>query len=100
MYKSLDDYSRYGGRGITVCDRWLVPGGQGFLNFIADMGPRPVGKTLDRENPNGHYNPSNCRWADNDTQHANQRRYLWPGGVGEPAVVHMDSMLEDALACG
>jgi hypothetical protein len=74
-------YETYGGRGIRVCKRWLPDGaGQGFKNFIADMGPRPLGKTLDRINPQGHYEPTNCRWADAETQTQNRRCMLYPDG--------------------
>jgi len=64
-------FKDYGGRGITVCDRWLGPGG--FVNFILDMGRRPEGKTLDRRNPEGNYEPNNCRWASARTQVNNRR---------------------------
>lgn len=67
-------YPYYGGRGITICERWR--GETGFKNFLADMGPRPRGKSIDRfPNNDGNYEPGNCRWA-TAKQQINNRRPL------------------------
>jgi hypothetical protein len=65
---SSADWVRYGGRGITVCSRWLR-----FEDFLADMGQCPDGLTLDRINNNGNYEPGNCRWTTWEQQMRNRR---------------------------
>jgi len=61
-------YKDYGGRGVTVCDRWLL-----FDNFLKDMGARPEGTTLDRKDHTGGYTPENCRWSTHKEQQRNRR---------------------------
>lgn len=68
-YPSHKQYKDYGGRGIKVCRRWNV-----FSNFLADMGTRPVGTTIDRVDNNKGYAPSNCRWATMKQQQNNKRK--------------------------
>lgn len=64
-----DNYSRYGALGIKVCKRW-----EKFENFYADMGPMPSSlHSIDRIDPFGNYEPSNCRWATRSEQYENQR---------------------------
>ncbi len=69
-YKASKHYGDYGGRGISVCNRWRLS----FEAFLSDMGPRPFPEaTVERKNVNGQYSPSNCIWATKKTQARNKR---------------------------
>jgi len=64
-------FHNYGGKGITVCERWR----ESFLNFLEDMGRRPEGRTIDRyPNGEGNYEPGNCRWATKNEQAQNRKK--------------------------
>jgi hypothetical protein len=74
---NVESYPLYGGRGITVCDRWCIGDGEqtGFECFFADIGPRPSKvHSLDRVDPDGNYQPGNVRWASNLEQANNRRK--------------------------
>lgn len=55
---NASNYYKYGGKGIKICDSW-----NSFVNFLNDMGERPINTSLDRVDSSGNYEPSNCRWA-------------------------------------
>ncbi len=70
--EDCDSYPYYGGRGISVCDRWLR-----FQSFLDDMGEPGPGMSLDRIDVNKGYEPGNCRWATRSQQMRNQKRTVW-----------------------
>jgi hypothetical protein len=74
-----DNFRWYGARGIRVCSRWKK-----FENFLADMGRRPDGMTIDRKDTDGNYEPDNCRWATPLEQASNKRKNNAVGKPGGP----------------
>ena len=92
MIARCDDKSqkRYGGRGISVCERWLTS----FENFLTDMGRRPSSShSLDRIDVNGNYEPNNCRWATSKQQARNTSRNRLVEFCGEilPLIAHCEN---------
>ncbi len=78
-------YKNYGGRGITMCDRW----NESYENFLADVGERPSKKhSIDRIDNEKGYEPGNCRWATRAEQSRNNRRNVWYEHQGEKMVLN------------
>jgi hypothetical protein len=93
-------YAEYGGRGIRVCERWRrgKHNPAAFKHFLADMGPRPsLSMSLDRINVQGHYEPTNCRYATKTEQRYNQRRIIFKDCTPPPVekITVMEGRVDD-----
>jgi hypothetical protein len=94
MNKTHQVFQRYGGRGITVCERWMV-----YANFLQDMGPKPDGMSLDRVDNDGDYCRENCRWASAKENSRNRRssRLINIDGVVKPLAEWVELVAEPSL---
>lgn len=96
---NVPSFKHYGGKGITVCERWRT-----FENFLADMGEKPDGLSIDRKEVTGNYEPGNCRWATPKEQARNKRNTVMVGSV--PAIEISETfganrhLIADRLAAG
>ena len=81
---SNPSFASYGARGIRVCKRWE----ESFQAFLDDMGRKPAPNfSLDRVNPDGDYEPGNCRWAPIEVQNRNRKGVCWYEFEGQPALI-------------